>query len=116
MKGFCMKMRVSYSGYYTCLPSTRYGFDSRYPLQDKTFRFLTDELVGGAKRRPRYGFQKVGKFCLGVFIQPRSNSFYAKLLNETRPSKPARRPALWARKPKQKSFLFLLEEKNRRVK
>jgi len=26
-----------------------------------------------------------------------------------------RRPALWARKPKQKNFLFLLEEKNRRA-
>ena len=84
MKGFCMKMRVSYSGYYTCLPSTRYGFDSRYPLQDKTFRFLTDELVGGGLRRPRYGSQKVEKFCLGIFIQSRSNSFYAKFLKNGR--------------------------------
>ena len=27
--------RVSYSGYYTSLPRMRYGFDSRYPLQNK---------------------------------------------------------------------------------
>ena len=35
-----------------------------------------------------------------------------KFLPASRP-KP-RRPAFWARKPKQKNFLFLLEEKNRR--
>jgi len=45
---------------------------------------LTDELVGGGLRRPRYGSQKVEKFCLGVFIQSRSNSFYAKFLKNGR--------------------------------
>ena len=29
------KTRVSYNGYYLCLPSTRREFDSRYPLQTR---------------------------------------------------------------------------------
>ncbi len=32
-----MPSRVSYSGYYECFPSTRGGFDSRYPLHASTF-------------------------------------------------------------------------------
>ena len=34
------ELRVSYSGYYVSLPSSRDGFDSRYPLQIKTQDFI----------------------------------------------------------------------------
>jgi len=44
--------------------------------------------LGGALRRPRNGFQEIKKFYCGVYLQPRSNSFYQKLLTKTS----ARRP------------------------
>jgi len=36
--------------------------------------------MGGALRRPKNGFQKIGTSGFGVFIQFRSNSFYQKFL------------------------------------
>jgi len=39
--------------------------------------------MGGALRRPKNGFRKIGTSGSGVFIQLRSNLFYQKILNFT---------------------------------
>jgi hypothetical protein len=42
--------------------------------------------MGGALRRPRNGFEKIGTSGFGVFIQLRSNSFYQKFLKNPMPA------------------------------
>jgi hypothetical protein len=39
--------------------------------------------MGGAQRRPRNSFRKIGTSGFGVFIQLRSNSFYQKFLKKS---------------------------------
>jgi len=42
--------------------------------------------MGGALRRPRNGFQKIGKSGFGVALQFRSNLFYQKFLKNPMPA------------------------------
>jgi len=50
-------------------------------LGEPHFSRRATKSMGGALRRPRNGFQKIGKSGFGVFIQFRSNLFYQKFLN-----------------------------------
>jgi len=49
-------------------------------LGEPRFARRAAKSMGGALRRPRNGFQKIGKSGFGVFIQFRSNPFYQKFV------------------------------------
>ena len=116
MKGFCMKMRVSYSGYYTCLPSTRYGFDSRYPLQDKTFRFF-DRRIGGRRfAPPTIWLSKSRKVLSWCIYTTTLELILCETIERNQTKEVSPPPRTIEHGAEQKSFLFLLEEKNRRAK
>jgi len=57
-------------------------------LGEPRFARRATKSMGGAERRPRNGFQKIGTSGSGVFIQFRSNLFYQKFLKKSNRSAP----------------------------